>query len=82
MECGEYPECLKISQIIPVPQCCSPSKPSLCRPISILQTVSTMIEKIVSDRVSNFLNKNKLLTKFQYVFRNNASTELVVSAIY
>jgi len=32
--------------------------------------------------VSNFLNKNKLLTNFQYGFRNNASAELVVPAMY
>jgi len=40
------------------------------------------LKKIVYARVSNFLNKNKLLTSFQYEFRNNASTELAVSAIY
>ena len=33
-------------------------------------------------RVSNFLNKNKLLTNLQYGFRNNASTELATSPIY
>ena len=52
------------------------------RPISVLLTVSTIFEKIDYDRVSNFLNKNKLLTNFQYGFGNNASTELAVSAIY
>jgi len=33
-----------------------------------------IFEKIVYARVSNFLNKNKLLTNFQYGFKNNAST--------
>jgi len=37
-------------------------------------------EKIMSKRWH--LNKNKLLTNLQYGFRNNASTELAVSAIY
>jgi len=82
MESGEYPDCLKISQIVPVPKCSSPSIPSHYRPISILPTVSKCFEKIIYARVSNFLNKNKLLTNFQYRFRNNASTELPVSAIY
>jgi len=77
MECGEYPDCLQISQIVPVPKCSSPSIPSHYRPISILQTVSKIFEKIVCARVSIFL-KNKLLTNFQYGFRNNASTELAV----
>ena len=47
-----------------------------------MPTVSKIFEKNVYARVSNFLNKNKLLTNFQYGFRNNASTELAVSAIY
>ena len=59
MECGEYPDCLKISQIVPIPKCSSPSIPSHYRPISILSTVSKIFEKIVYARVSNFLNKNK-----------------------
>jgi len=82
MECGEYPDCLKISQIVPVLKCSSPSIPSHYRSISIIPTVSKIFEKIVYARVSNFLNKTKLLTNFQYRFRNNAPTELAVSAIY
>jgi len=82
MESGEYPDCLKISQIVPVPKRSIPSIPSHYRPISILPTVSKIFEKIIYARVSNFLNKNKLLTNFLYGFRNNPSTELAVSAIY
>jgi len=82
MESGEYPDCLKISQIVPVPKRSSPSIPSHYRPISIFPTVSKIFEKIIYAIVSNFLNKNKLLTNFQYGFTNKASTELAVSAIY
>jgi len=82
MESGEYPDCLKISQIVPVPKRSSPSIPSQYRPISILPTVSKIFEKIIYARVSNFLNKNKLLTNFQYGFRNIVSTELAVSASF
>jgi len=82
MECGKYPDSLKISHIVPVPKCSSPSTPSHYRPISILPTISKIFEKIIYARVSNFLIKNKLITNFQYGFNNNASTELAVSAIY
>ena len=82
MDCGEYPNCLKISQIVPIPKCSSTFTPSHYRPISMLPTVSNIFVKIVYARVSNFLNKYKLLTNFQYGFRNNASTEVAVSAIY
>jgi len=73
---------LKISQIFPVPKRSSPSIPSHYRPLSILPTVSKNFEQIIYARVSNFINKNKLLTNLQYRFRNNASTELAASAIY
>jgi len=53
-ECGEYPECSKISQIVPVPKCATSSKPSHCRPISILPTVSKIFERIIHDRLSDF----------------------------
>jgi len=82
MESGEYPDCLKISKIVPVPKRSSPSISSHYRPISTLPTVSKIFEKVIYAGVSKFLNKNKLLTNFQYGFRNNASTELAVSAIY
>ena len=82
MECGEYPDCLKFSQIVPFPKCSSPSIPSHYRPISILPIISKIFEKIIYATVSNFLSENKLLTNFQYGFRNNASTELAVSVIY
>ena len=82
MESGENPDCLKISQIVPVSKHSSPSIPSHYRPISILPTVSKIFEKIIYVRVSNILNKNELLTNFQNGFRNNASTELAVSAIH
>ena len=82
MECGECRDCLKISQIVPIPKCSSPSIPSHYRPISVLPTVCKIFEKIVYARASNFLNKKKLLTNFQYGFRKIASTELAVSAIY
>jgi len=44
MECGEYPDCLKISQIVPVPKCSSPSIRSHYRPISISPTVSQILK--------------------------------------
>jgi len=82
LELGEYPDCMQISQTVPVPKCSSPSIPSHCRPISFLPTVSKMFEKTVYDKASNFLNKNKLMTNIQHGFRNNSSTDLAASDIY
>jgi len=46
MECGEYPDYLKTSQIVAVPKCSSTSIPSHYTPISILPTVSKIFEQI------------------------------------
>ena len=64
MECGEYPDCLKISQTVPIPKCSSPSIPSHYRPVSILPTGSKIYEKIVYARVSTYLNKINFLQTF------------------
>jgi len=41
-----------------------------------------MFEKIIYKWLQNHLEKNKLLNKFQFGFRQNSSTILAVSKIY
>ena len=44
------------------------------RPIALLSTFSKILEKIVCNRLSNYLENNNLLSKFQYGFRKEHST--------
>ena len=44
------------------------------RPIALLSTFSKILEKIVCNRLSNYLEKNNLLSKFQFGFRKEHST--------
>ena len=44
------------------------------RPISLISNIGKLIEKIVHERLYNFLEKNSLLFKQQYRFRNKLST--------
>ena len=44
------------------------------RPISLLSSFSKIIEKIVSIRLTSFLDSNKLISNSQYGFRKKHST--------
>jgi len=48
------------------------------RPISLLNIISKIFEKIIYKRVINFLNKNNILTANQFGFRSGHSTTLAV----
>lgn len=57
------------------------SQTSNYRPISILSPFSKIFERHLHDQISNFLNFNNLLYKFQYGFRTNSSTNIALSQV-
>ena len=48
------------------------------RPISVLTCFSKLLEKFMVKRLTSFLNQNNVLSKHQYGFRKNRSTELAI----
>ena len=44
------------------------------RPISLLHTISKIIEKIVNEQITAYFNDNSLFTEFQFGFRKKRST--------
>ena len=52
------------------------------RPISLLPSISKILEKIVYKRLYSFLNKNNLIIPNQYGFRENHSTDYAISQLY
>jgi hypothetical protein len=76
---GIFPERLKISKVIPVlKKGGNSTELNYYRPISLLPAISKVYEKAMSDRLYNFLEKNKILDKNQYGFRKKHSTTLAV----
>ena len=51
------------------------------RPISILPCFSKVVEKLIEKRLSNYLDKHKLLTPRQFGFRRGYSTDLALIAL-
>ena len=75
---GIVPNDLKIAKIIPVFKKSDKHDVKNYRPISILPIFSKILEKVVYDRLYNFLNDNMLLSSCQYGFRKNTSTEMAL----
>ena len=63
-----------IAKIIPIYKSKEKSLMNNYRPISLLPCISKLIEKILFDRVTPFLNANNIISKNQFCFRANYST--------
>ena len=68
------PEILKIAKVIPIHKGEKTNIPGNYRPISLLSIFEKLIEKIMCNRLKSFLNKNNILYKYQFGFRENHST--------
>lgn len=51
------------------------------RPISVLPVIAKILEKLINSRLTNYLNKFKILSTGQYGFRQGRSTEDAVEAL-
>ncbi|MBS0018978.1 MAG: reverse transcriptase family protein [Candidatus Sulcia muelleri] len=71
---GIYPDKLKVSKVIPIHKRGPRDDCANYRPISIVPTLSKVLERLIHEQLSSFLESNKLLSKNQYGFRPNHST--------
>ena len=56
--------------------------PNCHRPISLLPTISKILEKLLATRLIKFLTIYKILSKDQFGFRAKFSTEYAIVDIY
>lgn len=66
---GVFPDCLKLATVIPLHKGGDLDDPSNFRPISMLSTLSKLIERLVKHRVSSFLTANSILSASQFGFQ-------------
>jgi hypothetical protein len=71
---GVVPTKLKIAKVIPIFKNSDNSLIKNYRPISLLSSFSKILEKIMYDKVTSFLDCNEILYKHQYGFRAKHST--------
>ena len=75
LQTGQFPENMKIAEIIPLFKRGAKHLIENYRPISLLITLSKLLEKCIYQRVYKFLNINNIFFKKQYGFRAKHSCE-------
>ena len=72
---GIYSSLWKHAILLPYYKSGDPDNVTNYRPISILSILSKLLEKIIANQLTEFLENNKLLSPTQHGFRKNLSTE-------
>ena len=75
------PKCWKRKRVTPLFKKGDADDVDNYRPISILPITMKVFEKIVHFQVSEFLEKNRIISEFQSGFRNGHSTDTAVSFV-
>ena len=79
---GIVPDQMKIARVIPLFKAGDRSLFTNYRPISILPCFSKFLEKVVYNRLYNYLSKLEILCDNQFGFRKNHSTSLALIDLY
>jgi retron-type reverse transcriptase len=79
---GIFPNALKIAKVCPVFKSGDKTSIQNYRPISILPSFSKVFEKAIFNRITDYFDKNKLMTSNQYGFRKNHSTSMALTDLY
>lgn len=73
-EQGVFPEAWKIARVQPIPKKGKKNLPSNYRPISLLSTISKVMEKAINIQLVKYLEDSKLISDHQFGFRQQRST--------
>ncbi len=65
---GQFPQLFKQCRVIPIFKAGDPLECDNYRPISLLSSISKVLEKIVAEKLVYHLNSNDLLYQHQYGF--------------
>ena len=78
---GKFPDLMKLADIVPIHKSKEKYLTTNYRPISLLITISKLLEKIIYKRTYSFLNKTGQLYQSQYGFRVQHSCENAVGEL-
>ena len=71
---GVVPNELKVAKVVPIYKCGDRRLINNYRPVSVLPCFSKILEKLMYNRISNFIHKHNLLNEYQFGFRQKRST--------
>ena len=75
----KFPDSCKVAKLRPLYKKGSLTQPCNYRPISLLPLISKVIEKVIHDQTSTFLNSKQLLYTYQSGFWKKHSTDFCLS---
>ena len=78
---GIFPDDLKIAKVTPIYKADGKSDLSNYRPISVLSCFSKIVERIMYDRLYQYLTENKILYPKQFAFQKGYSTEHAIAQL-
>jgi len=81
LENGVVPDKLKIAKVIPIHKKGAKDQLNNYRPVSVLTCISKIYERLVYNRIVEFLDKHKILSRQQFGFRKQHSTTLAINAL-
>ena len=81
MSSGVFPEMMKLAEVVPLYKSKKRFLKSNYRPISLLITISKILEKIIYKRTYEFLDKHNQFYSSQYGFRSQHSYEKAIAEL-
>ena len=81
MQTGIFPDIMKMAEVVPLYKGKSRENETNYRPISLLSTMSKVMEKVVYQRVYQFLANTGQICETQYGFRSNHSCEHAIAQV-
>ena len=78
---GHCPSQFKIAEVIPVFKTGDREEPDNYRPISLISNIAKIFEKLLHSRILSFINKHKILSKFQFGFRKGTGANNSIATI-
>ena len=82
MKQGIFPESYKIAKVVPLYKGGDKENVNNYRPISLLPALGKLLEKVVSNRLIDYLDNFDLITPHQFGFRKNYGTEYAIMDIH
>ena len=76
---GVFPNACKVAKLKPIFKKGKKTDPSNYRSISLLPSISKIIERVIHDQTNAFLSDEDILYNYQSGFRGNHSTNLCLS---
>ena len=77
-----FPECWKVTKIVPLHKKQSPLKPENYRPVAILSPLSKVLEKAVYEQIYGYFSKNHLFHPTLHGYRGGRSTMTALITMY